>query len=297
MRRFVGQRLVVVVAAIVGCLVGAIIALTNVGGATSPSDTRTPVLPAGTTAAAPPIAAAPAPKPEPVRPVAVSAQLLANLPPATTFGTIRAAPLDTDSAASTDGTIVHPQRTTPVYAKPGGKPIAALPDTEVGGPTWLPVIDQRADWVRVLLPARPNGATGWLWAGGVGERALVVKRSIYEVHVNRATFKLHLERAGKTIGVWTVGTGKPIDPTPHARTFIMGAITDTGQTYSPVILPLGVHSPTLDTFGGGPGTVAIHTWPSSWVYGTESSNGCIRIPPDALRAVEAAPLGTLVIIT
>jgi lipoprotein-anchoring transpeptidase ErfK/SrfK len=53
----------------------------------------------------------------------------------------------------------------------------------------------------------------------------------------------------------------------------------------------------LDSFGGGPGTVAIHTWPTADTFGTPSSHGCIRVPGPALRALRNVPLGTLVIIT
>ena len=64
-----------------------------------------------------------------------------------------------------------------------------------------------------------------------------------------------------------------------------------------MILPLGAHSPTLDTFGGGPGTVAIHTWPTDDVYGTESSDGCIRVPSARAGQLTGVPLGTLVMMT
>jgi lipoprotein-anchoring transpeptidase ErfK/SrfK len=63
-----------------------------------------------------------------------------------------------------------------------------------------------------------------------------------------------------------------------------------------VILPLGAHSPTLDSFGGGPGTVAIHTWPTPDVFGAATSDGCVRVPKDALDQITDVPLGTLVMI-
>jgi len=77
---------------------------------------------------------------------------------------------------------------------------------------------------------------------------------------------------------------------------VLGSITDPGQSYSPVILPLGMHSETLDTYGGGPGTVALHTWPDSSVFGTAASHGCVRVPSAALDRLTAVPLGTLVLI-
>ena len=80
------------------------------------------------------------------------------------------------------------------------------------------------------------------------------------------------------------------------RTFLLGSIVDDDQSYSPLILPLGSHSDTLDTYGGGPGTVALHGWPDASVFGKAISHGCVRVPADALEQLRLVPLGTLVII-
>jgi len=87
------------------------------------------------------------------------------------------------------------------------------------------------------------------------------------------------------------------DPdTPTGRTFLLGSIVDTGQSYSPLILPLGSHSDTLDSYGGGPGTVVLHGWPDASVFGNAISHGCVRVPADALGQLRQVPLGTLVIV-
>ena len=98
------------------------------------------------------------------------------------------------------------------------------------------------------------------------------------------------------VGDWEIGIGKPDTPTPAGRTFLLGSMVDPNQDYSPVILPLGTHSDTLDSFGGGPGTVAIHTWPTTDVIGTATSHGCIRVPKNALSKLQEVPLGTLVLV-
>ncbi|WP_261986737.1 L,D-transpeptidase [Actinomadura sp. HBU206391] len=55
-----------------------------------------------------------------------------------------------------------------------------------------------------------------------------------------------------------------------------GASDGTGKrTYSPLILPVGAHSETLDTFGGGSGTVAFHGRPTTSVFGKAVTHGCI----------------------
>jgi lipoprotein-anchoring transpeptidase ErfK/SrfK len=213
---------------------------------------------------------------------------VASLPESTTFTTVDGAPADPSPGAATDGRVVHPVKDTVVHDAPGGTPIARMPATQIGD-TWLPVVGEQGDWVQVLLPSRPSSSTGWLPAADL---ETAVSPYVIDVHLGSKT--LELMRNGQLVDRWTVGTGKASAPTPTGRTFLLGAFSDPKQKYSPVILPLGTHSPTHDTFGGGPGTVAIHTWPTDDVFGTATSDGCIRVPADALTALTSVPLGTLV---
>lgn len=215
---------------------------------------------------------------------------LAALPESDTYATIKGAPADPRPAAATSGKVVHPKDTAAVHAAPGGKPIAKVQPKQLGD-TWLPVIDREDGWVQVLLPSKPNGSTGWMREDGL--RTAVTP---YVVRVHLKSMKLELERDGDAVGSWTIGIGKADTPTPTGRTFLLGSITDKKQDFSPVILPLGTHSKTLDTFGGGPGTVAIHTWPTTDVLGTATSHGCIRVPRDALDQLTKVPLGTMVLV-
>jgi lipoprotein-anchoring transpeptidase ErfK/SrfK len=147
--------------------------------------------------------------------------------------------------------------------------------------------------VQVLLPSRPNGSVGWLHSAGAGQERAA---NVYRVEVDLAAFRLTILDNGKPAGQWTVGIGKPAAPTPSGRTYIMASIEETVAKYSPVILPLGSHSETHETYGGGPGTVAFHGWPDRTPFGQASSDGCIRVPPDALQALAALPIGTIVVV-
>lgn len=215
---------------------------------------------------------------------------LTKLVASTTKAKLPQAPLDPDPMATTDGTVVHPRRVLPVYAAPGRKPFAKITPTQMGD-TWLPVIDQQEGWTQVLLPSRPNGSIGWLRTA-----QLVERYTPYVVRVHVGSRRMQLFRDGKTLGEWTVAVGAPGTPTPTGRTFLLGSIVDEKQDFSPLILPLGTHSATLDTYGGGPGTVAFHGWPNTSVFGKAISHGCIRVPADALDQLSQVPLGTLVII-
>jgi lipoprotein-anchoring transpeptidase ErfK/SrfK len=269
---------------LIACTVGGvflvvlIIALVSFIGSFGSGETRTPAAP--TTVAVPAV----------VIPPEVLPQDPAKLALSTTYTSIEGAPLDPDPLSVADGAVVHPRSEVFVYAAPGGTAIARLGSHQLGD-TWLPVIAHQPGWVQVLLPSKPNGSTGW-----ITDTALDRAYTPYLIRVHLRSLSMELFKGGQRLGDWTVGIGKQSAPTPSGRTFLLGSISDTAQQYSPVILPLGAHSPTLDSFGGGPGTVAIHTWPTANVFGTRSSDGCIRVPKDALHQLVQVPLGTLVLI-
>ncbi|MFC5754561.1 L,D-transpeptidase [Actinomadura rugatobispora] len=220
----------------------------------------------------------------------------AELPESTTHTTVHGAPRDraAHAAAATDGLVVRATTDRTVLDAPGGRPIATLPARQLGGPTWVPVVSRSGAWLQVLLPSRPNQATGWI---STAEGGLRTARTPYLVRVDVPRRRLSLLRSGRTVGRWRVAVGAPATPTPIGRTFLLALLRPSQRTPSPLLMPLGAHSATLDTYGGGPGTVALHGWPDRTVFGRAVTHGCVRVPKDALRALSKVPLGTLVIIT
>jgi hypothetical protein len=230
-----------------------------------------------------------------VPPVHLSAAQTARLPRATTFGRLLpGAPRDQDAAAPGLGIVLHPTASRVVYAHPGGPPVAVLPSSQFGGPTWVPVVQSRPGWDRVLLPTRPNGSTGWVYLGGSG---LQVASDSYRIEVNLAGYRLSLTNDGRVLGSWAVAVGAPHTPTPTGRTFLLASAAPAHPTFSPLILALGLHSDALRSFDGGPGTVALHGWPDPAVFGHPVSHGCVRIPATALQVLSRVPIGTVVTIT
>ena len=232
-----------------------------------------------------------------VAPVPVSAEEFAKLTQATTFTSIPAAALDQDPFAVTDGLVMHPLTAQVVYLAPGEKPVAVLPATELGGPTWVPVVQSIPGWVQVLLPSRPNRSTGWIYIAGTVASELTIRASPYLIWIEVGARKLGVDEGGQSLGTWTVAVGAPGTPTPTGRTFLLALLAPPSPTYSPLILPLGTHSAAFSTFGGGPGTVGLHGWPNPSVFGHAVSNGCVRVPAAALGILSQIPLGTLVLIT
>jgi lipoprotein-anchoring transpeptidase ErfK/SrfK len=232
-----------------------------------------------------------------VSPAGVSAAELAKLPRATTYASIPAAPLDPAPFAVTGGLVVHPRTPQIVYAAPGKPPVAVLPAAELGSPTWVPVVQASPGWERVLLPSRPNRASGWIYTAGTAGSQLDTRRSAYLVRIKLGARTLSVYDDGQPLGTWTVAVGAPPTPTPTGRTFLLALLVPPHPTYSPLILPLGFHSGTLDTYGGGPGTVGVHGWPSPSVFGRAVSHGCVRVPASALHVLSQVPLGSLFLIS
>ena len=230
----------------------------------------------------------------PLRPPHVSAAQLARLPMATTYATTPTAPQDPAPFEAETGTVLHPTATRVIYTRPGGPAEATLPATELGSPTWVPVVQSQPGWDRILLPTRPNRSTGWIYLSGGGLR---IAYTAYRVEVSLSTYRLTILDAGHSLGTWTVADGAAGTPTPAGRTFLLASLAPQHPTYSPLILPLGAHSNTLSTYGGGPGTVGLHGWPDPAVFGHAASHGCVRVPAAALRALSRIPLGSPVMIT
>ena len=214
-----------------------------------------------------------------------------RLSESTTFTTIKGTPADQGPAGDDGGLVVHPAAPVPVLDRPGGKAFATLPTSQLGGATWVPVVAESGDWARVLLPSRPNAASGWISTQGGGlQRA----HTSYLVKVELGKRTLTLLNAGRPLGHWRVAVGGPKTPTPTGRTFVLAMLQQSGGR---LVLPLGTHSATLDSFGGGPGTVALHGWPDRSVFGKAVTHGCVRVPAGALKQLARVPLGSLVLIT
>lgn len=230
------------------------------------------------------------------KPVAVTEEQLAKLPKATTYGELEQAPADPahgDRSASKNGTgtVLHPKKALAVYDKPSGEPFAKLPAKQISSPTWVPVIAEKGDWAQILLPTRPNGASGWVHAT---DKTVEEARNDFAVTVHRDDFTLDITKKGEKLGEWSIGVGKDEHPTPTGRQYIMASIDEQVNDYSPVVLPLSYHSESHETFGGGPGTVGIHTWPDNSFVGKANSDGCIRVTKEALNELVKLPLGTIV---
>lgn len=215
----------------------------------------------------------------------VPKSILDKLPVATTDGNVPKAPIDLTTASN--GQTIEVARSMPAFAEPGADPIAMIPDKQIGSTTWLPVIRSESGWAQVRLPSRPNGATAWIPEAGLGRA-----RTTWSVTVQLGNGTITVHHGEVSEGTWTIGQGKASTPTPVGQTFLLSGFVDPTQNFSPVIYALGAHSDTLDSYGGGPGTVAVHGWPTLAGREGHVSHGCVRVPDEALRLFAKLPTGT-----
>jgi lipoprotein-anchoring transpeptidase ErfK/SrfK len=153
-------------------------------------------------------------------------------------------------------------------------------------------------WLRVLLPIRPDGSTGWIPRGRVE-----LSHTPYWVRVIVAARRVLVYRRGSLMRTFRAVVGKPTTPTPRG----LAAIYEEDPQPSPHdflgtwALPLTILSHALHSFAGGPGRVAIHGRGGRSLadpLGSAASHGCIRInngPVDWMA--RHLPLGTPVDIT
>lgn len=141
---------------------------------------------------------------------------------------------------------------------------------------------ERTNWVRVQLPIRPNGAAGW-----VRMRTVRLQRTRLRLVVRLRSRTLEVWRGGQRVAAWPAGIGRGPTPTPVGRFAVQDALpTLPGwrHVYGGWTIPLTAHSPTLRSFMGGDGLVAIHGG-APWRVGAQSTNGCVVVSEVHLRVL------------
>jgi lipoprotein-anchoring transpeptidase ErfK/SrfK len=151
--------------------------------------------------------------------------------------------------------------------------------------TALPVTAHRTGprgvaWLRVLLPGRPNGRSGWIKKEGTVRR-FTQWRLVVSVSKRRVT----VVKRGRAVRRFAAVVGKPSTPTPIGRFFVEEAIElSPGDVGAPFALAMSARSNVLQEFAGGPGQIALHGLAHvGGVPGTAASHGCVRLENDAMR--------------
>ena len=149
--------------------------------------------------------------------------------------------------------------------------------------TVLPVIGHATSrdgrsWLRVRLPGRPSGHTGWLPASQTRKAATSWRLSL-DLSTRRVTVYQH----GRVERRFYAVVGTASTPTPRGRFFIEEALALSGGHGGPFALATSARSAVLQEFEGGPGQIALHgTNGLPGALGTAVSHGCIRLSTGAI---------------
>lgn len=166
--------------------------------------------------------------------------------------------------------------------------------TEHGAPQTLLVLKEVEvrghSWLKVLLPVRPNGTSGWVQAKDVD-----VQGNPYTIEVHLGAFRLDLLERGQVVRSVPIGVGTEDTPTPGGTFYVMELMKPPKPNgpYGTFTYVLNGYSNVIQDFNGGKGLIGIHGTNQPELVGQRVSHGCIRMSNSDIEALAAVvPLGT-----
>jgi lipoprotein-anchoring transpeptidase ErfK/SrfK len=193
-------------------------------------------------------------------------------------------------------------RDVTVRSRPrSGDVIAVFPqELPWGSPTPFLISEARRTaagdiWLKVLLPRRPNGSSGW-----VRRDQVRIKPVTREVVVDLSSRTASLLEDRRKVRSFRVGVGTAGTPTPTGRFYVTVKLRPpqiSAAAYGAWALGLSGYSEVHQSFGTGDGQIALHGTYRPWLLGRPVSNGCVRMDNATITLLaETLPLGTPVTI-
>jgi lipoprotein-anchoring transpeptidase ErfK/SrfK len=141
----------------------------------------------------------------------------------------------------------------------------------------------RRVWLKVQLPIRPNGSSGWIPAS----RARL-RMTRWRIRVSVGERAVRVYRSRRLVRRFRAVVGAPSTPTPHGEFAVSERIAqpDPHGFLGPWALHLTAFSDVLEDFGGGPGRIGLHGRDGAALsdpLGSARSHGCIRVDNAAVR--------------
>jgi lipoprotein-anchoring transpeptidase ErfK/SrfK len=185
--------------------------------------------------------------------------------------------------------------TSPVQPEPARTLENPQPSGAAPGGTYtlrMLVVEDRGDWLKVLLPLRPNGSNGWI------RRATVdVESHNYRAVVSLGEHRITVWKGNTVLLEEPVGVGASgRTPTTKGLFFtieLYPVLPSQQAAYGPWAFALSGYSEVLTSFGdGGTGVLGLHGTGDPSSLGRDVSNGCIRMSNSGItKLAEALPLG------
>lgn len=141
-------------------------------------------------------------------------------------------------------------------------------------------------WLRLRLPMRPNGTTGWVPAASV--EVTSVKRHVV---IHRGSRLIEVYRGAQRLLRAPVAVGAPGMETPLGHFYVTARFVPTDSFLGVFALETSAYSKLSEWPGGG--VVGIHGTSRPELLGMAVSHGCIRVSNATAAALRRlAPLGT-----
>jgi hypothetical protein len=142
-------------------------------------------------------------------------------------------------------------------------------------------------WLRIAIPMRPNGRTGWVVHGALGGLHRVTSWLVIDRSRLRARF---LER-GRTTWSAPVGIGTQSTPTPHGLFWVTELLLSHQAFFGPYAFGTSAYASVSDWPGGG--VVGVHGTSLPQLIPGRPSHGCVRLRNrDILWLARHMPVGT-----
>jgi lipoprotein-anchoring transpeptidase ErfK/SrfK len=150
---------------------------------------------------------------------------------------------------------------------------------------------QGTPWLKVALPTRPNGSTGWISSNDV-----TLSQDYWRMQVELTAHRITVWNGADVVHTEPVGVGTAASPTPPGEYYVTDALTVPPfqhSAYGPYAFGISAHSDVYTSFGGGDGTVGIHGTGDPSSLGKDASHGCIRLSNDGITSlIHVVPLGS-----
>jgi L,D-transpeptidase catalytic domain len=146
-----------------------------------------------------------------------------------------------------------------------------LPEIYIALASWA---DARGNaWVKIRVPKRPNGATGWVPRGSLRQYTVVHEF----LDIDRSRLRATLYRSGRRLMSARIGIGTSSNPTPVGDFYVREKFrVRTSPIYGPYALGTSAYAPHLTDWPGG-GVVGLHGTNQPGLIPGRPSHGCIRL--------------------
>jgi lipoprotein-anchoring transpeptidase ErfK/SrfK len=187
--------------------------------------------------------------------------------------------------------LATPKGEVPTYDRPRGQQIGQV-GKWYGYPMTMPIVEKKGQWLRIMMPERPNGLTAWVHRDDV-TRSTTPWRMVVKLSETR----VYVYKDGNEVWNAPIGIGRDHTRTPTGE-FFVAVIEKPGPAgYGPIVLNLNAHSEDIQSWQGmGDAITAFHG-----PFGAEEllrsgggkiSNGCIRMLPEDQIKMDGIALGS-----